>query len=254
MGDVRRNNYTKYIVLLVEPFYCFSSIEETTGDLLEDDEETDSIDSMLLIRKGTCILAKKLEDLNLVAMECALETRRDELRNVREVSGKKNKSIEEQTLNAYLNQDYWLAFHGAYRLLLFPIIVEAKRLYRKKFRHKKPEQYNYQLESCVEKVYFLSETTKKAILEDIKFTIQLNNKEKEFEWSIRKIRNETVHNENYWSEYLTEQFDYQRMTLHLIDLANCIRKEQQGYQPKNKKQKRRHPRALARTRRLLKEA
>ncbi|MFC5700143.1 hypothetical protein ACFPVX_02505 [Cohnella faecalis] len=115
---------------------------------------------------------------------------------------------------------------------------------------------DYQLENYVEKAYFLSEETKEAILEDIKFTLQVgkHRRDKEFEWSIRKIRNETVHIEANWNQLMTEQFDYQRMTLHLINLAIRIHNEQQNYQPVKEKQIRRFPKVVTRINELSREA
>lgn len=211
---------------------------------------------MLILKGDKYSMAKKLEDLDLKFIERSVEKRRDKLQSDRLKHGKTKKTIEEEALNAYLNEDYWLAFQGAYRLVLFPIVVTAKRLYRKEKQHEKPEDYYYQLESCVEKAYFLSKETKELILEDIKFTLQVGSKkkDKEFEWSIRKIRNESVHIEANWNKLMTEQFDYRRMTLYLINLALRIRNEQNDFEPVEKKQARRFPKAVIHIKELLREA
>lgn len=162
--------------------------------------------------------------------------------------GLDRRSLYGEALSCYFTENYVSSFLMGYVYLMTPIVVAAKRLYRSKKQSTSPD--DYKLQKCLEACYFLSDHTKNDILEEIKFTFKLNEAEKEFSWPIWKIRNATLHVDHNWHQVTIEQFDYKRVALRLLHLAERVHNEQLNYRPKNSKEKKRKDSELKRVNQL----
>jgi hypothetical protein len=138
------------------------------------------------------------------------------------------RSLYGEALSSYFAGNYRGAFILAYICMASPIVVNAKRLYRKKKQDRTLD--DYRLYKCLELCLFLSDTTKEEISEKMKFRFTFeSDKDKEFYWSISDIRNKLLHPEDDWHNLIMKKLDFKKVSLQLLNIAAKVHNEYGKY-------------------------
>lgn len=167
-------------------------------------------------------------------VEKRIKTLHQRLKEERIQTGIQNKSILEETLNNYMNENYKSAFIGAYINLVTPIAIHSKRLYKKKNMKnflQKGDQFKFNLKEALEQCIFLDEKLKNQLNFVYEFPLNSITSGKVFikKLTISQIRNITVHPEDNIHKILTNQLDYKKLTLIIIELSRKVHYAYRNY-------------------------
>lgn len=165
--------------------------------------------------------------MNRYFIERQLEKRLDIVKEKRIEKGKTRKSLYEEALSSYFEENYMLAFTGAYVYTLIPIAINAKRLDKRRNKTKTP--FQFKLSDCINECLFLSNETKDELSKEYLITVKRGKESRKLKWSLTRMRNVLLHPEDRWNYFATMQMDYQPYALKMLDLAHKVHEEYKAY-------------------------
>lgn len=142
------------------------------------------------------------------------------------------KTLFEEAMSSYFSENYRASFLLAYIHLIQPIAINSKRLHKRKNKKKfleNEDPYKFNLINSLEECNFLTEELKSELSKRYKVTLKFLKGEKEFNFSLSKIRNITVHPEDDKYRFAIKQLNYKEFALHLLDLAPRVHGNYHNY-------------------------